>query len=382
MGTVILTLLLAGGQTSAKTIQRESQTFVRAQTPAQLYAAGIAAAAAKRWDVAAQRFREAIAGDATEHAGYFPHYWLGVAYDELHDTARAAAEWRESQRQRAIAGTPEEAAMKARMSAQMRSVVPPRPPVPQPVPKPVPTQPIHQPLPPPVPVTTVGVMRLDTVTTAPTGTTAPTSATATTSTMTAVTDTAAATDTTAAILEHHHDLSTPEGQLFNEIDQRFRALNPGQMLVNAPQTMRVGVAERFVLRIASAGQNAGIAADLSGPSTTSEIHVTPTMRATLAGNGFTIAPISPEEQFIGGGSFTEWSWQVTPTDSGDHELVVSVMVVLDGRVKAIPKVWPVHVSANVGLTLSHFFASYWQWIITALIIPLAGLFWRRRKKEA
>ncbi len=375
MGTlVILTLLFAGGQTSAKTFQRESQLSVRVQTPAQLYAAGIAAAAAKRWDVAAQRFREAIAGDATERAGYFPHYWLGVAYDELHDTAKAVAEWRESQRQRAIAGTPEEAAMKARMSAQMRSVVL------HPL---VPIQPIARPLPPPVPNTTQGdVKRLDTAPTAPSGTTATTSATATTSTTTAATDTAAATDTTVTIPDHHHDVSTPEGQLLDEIDKRFRALNPGQMVVSAPRTMRVGVAERFVLRIASAGQNAGIAADLSGPSTTSEIHVTPTMRATLAGNGFTIAPISPEEQFIGGGSFTEWSWQVTPTDSGDHQLVVSVMVVLDGRVKAIPKVWPVHVSVNAGLTLSHFFASYWQWIITALIIPLVGVFWQRRKKEA
>jgi hypothetical protein len=360
MGTlVILTLLLAGGQPSARVLQRDSHVFVRVQTPEQLYAAGVAAAAAKQWDVAAQRFREAIAGDPTERAGYFPHYWLGVAYDELHDTAKALAEWRESLRQRAIAGTPEEAAMKKRMSAHMRFAVLPSLPGPS----------THLPLPPQG--TTQGErMMIDTAATATTGTTA-------TASTTAATDTAATTDTTATIPEHHHDLSTPDGKLFHEIDQRFQELNPGQMLINAPHTMRVGVTERFILRIAAAGQTAGLATDLSGPSTTSEIHVTPLMRATLAGNGFTITPLSPEEQYIAGGP-AEWSWQVMPTVSGDHDLVLSVQVELDGRVKAIPKVWPVHVSANP----VHFFATYWQWIITALIIPLVVIFLQQRKKKA
>ncbi len=368
MGSLLVftLLFLPGGQPSGKLI-------VRVETPAQIYAAGIAGAKARQWNVAAERFRQAIERDGTERAGYFPHYWLGVAYDELHETAKALAEWRESQRQRAIAGTHEETAMKARMSALMRSAALPR----------MTIRRIVAP-PPPPPVSQTGTSIADSTVTGTTGTPASTTTppTATATTTSAATTAVVASDT-AAIPEHHHDSLTPEGQLFTEIDQRFQALNPGQILINAPHVMRVGVTEEFVLRIASAGQNAGISTNLpaNGQSSTSEIHVTPMMSATLAGKGFTIEKTSPEEQMVGTGSFTEWSWQVTPAESGDLVLVANVMVKLDDRVKAIPNRWPVQVSPNVGRSVSIFLASNWQWLSTTLIIPLILLGWRQRKKR-
>ena len=322
------------------------------QTAAQSYRDGIAAAQGKQWDAAAEHFRQAIARDPNERPGYLPHYWLGVAYDELHETANAFAEWRESQRQGAIRGTPEEAIIKQRMSAHMHTaahpsfhVILPPPPQPQPVPQPQ-------------------VLRTTTVTETAAMTTATTGTTATTT-------------------EHHHDPTTPEGQLFNEIDQRFRALNPGELLISAPRKMRVAVPDQFILRIAAANQNDGISSDLptGAQTSTSILHVTPTMRATLAGTGFTIQSTSQEEQLIGGGSFTEWAWQVTPLESGNRELVATVYVVLDGKVKGIPKRWPVHVRANAGRWFSQFLAANWTWLSSTLLIPLFLFFWRQRKKQ-
>jgi len=200
-------------------------------------------------------------------------------------------------------------------------------------------------------------------------------------TVTATTRTTSTTGTTRTTTAGQ----TPEQQLNADIDRRFRELNPGEMLINAPHEMRVGMAERFVLRIASVGQNKGITADLpaGAQNATSEVHVTPTMRAKLSGNGFVIEKTSPEEQIIGGGTFTEWLWQVTPTDSGDHELVANVQVVLDGRPKAFPaKFWLVHVKPNVIRSTKLFIKSNWQWLLTAMIIPLAGFLWRQRKKKA
>lgn len=208
-----------------------------------------------------------------------------------------------------------------------------------------------------------------------------TAITGTTGTMsTETTDTSVTTSTTTPSTTSTAFTLTPEEQ---QIDNEFKAMNPGKMLINAPQTMRVGVAERFVLRIASAGQSAGMADDLpaSGQSTTSVLHVTPKIHATLAGNGFTIQNTSPEEQVIGGGSFTEWSWNVIPTESGDRELVVSIQVVLKEGVKAIPKRWPVHVSPNARRSASLFFAKNWQWLSSTLLIPLLLFFWRQRKKQ-
>src|SRR5947209_2439245 len=207
-----------------------------------------------------------------------------------------------------------------------------------------------------------------------------------TSPTTTMTETAAmttATTDTAAPPEHHHDPTTTEGQLWNEIDQKFRSLNPGELLISAPDEMRVAVPETVVLRIAAANQNDGIGSDLpkGGQTSTSTIHVTPTMRATLAGTGFTIESTSQEEQLIGGGSYTEWSWQVTPTESGNRELVATVYVEIDGKVKGVPRRWLVHVSANAGHSTSLFFAKNWQWLSSTLLIPLVLFFWQQRKKQ-
>ncbi|MBV8546907.1 MAG: hypothetical protein JO088_19375 [Acidobacteria bacterium] len=207
--------------------------------------------------------------------------------------------------------------------------------------------------------------------------TAAMSTTGSTSTMT--TSTTATTGTTATTTSS----LTPEEQLTIEIDQRFQKLNPGELLISGPHEMRVATPEPFILRIASKGQSDGIGSGLpsGGQTSMSELHVTPTMRAELTGTGFTILKTSDERQIIGGGSFTEWSWQVTPTESGNRELVATVYVELDSRSKGFPKRWPVHVSADIGQSLSHFLASNWQWLSSTLLIPLVVFFWRQRKKQ-
>jgi hypothetical protein len=363
----VLPLLAILGQTRSTQLHIDPRVLI-VQTAAQSYKAGIAAAEAKQWDVAANDFRQAIERDPNERPGYFPHYWLGVADDELHQTAKAFAEWRESQRQGAIKGTPEEAAMKKRMLAHMQMASHPTDIV------------LPLPLPPPPPPPQPPVILTQTF---PTETSAVVPTTTMTETEAMTTATAATTTTgTATTTEHQHDPTTPEGQLFNEIDQRFKALNPGKVLISAPHEMRVAVAQPFVVRIAAANQSDGINSDLpaGGQTHTSTMLITPTMRATLDGAGFAIQRTSDERQFIGGGSFTEWSWQVTPAESGNRELVVTVYVELDTRSKGFATRWPVHVSANTGQSVSHFFATYWQWLLTTLIIPLV-LFWRRQKTQ-
>ncbi|HEX3577766.1 MAG TPA: hypothetical protein VHY33_04305 [Thermoanaerobaculia bacterium] len=361
----VLPLLAILAQTRSAQLRVDPRVLV-VQTAAQSYKAGIAAAEAKRWDLAAEDFRQAIKLDPNERPGYFPHYWLGLAYDELHQTSNAFAEWRESQRQGAIKGTPEEGAMKQRMSAHMKMAV--RPPVHIVLPLPLP-----QPSPPPAPQPHVILSQTSTTDTGLTTTSSETAA---------MTTGATETTGTATTTEHHHDTTTTEGQLWSEIDRKFRELNPGVLFISAPTEMRVAVPQTFVLRIAPANQSAEISSDLptGGQTSTSTIHLTPTMRATLAGSGFTIQSNSSEEQIIGGGSYTEWSWQVTPLESGNRELVATVYVEIDGKVKGVAKRWPVHVSANAGRSFSQFLGTYWQWLLTTLIIPLV-LFWRRQKKQ-
>jgi hypothetical protein len=234
-------------------------------------------------------------------------------------------------------------------------------------------------VPPPTGTTATMMTSIDTSGTAMDTSATDTSATTSGSTSTEATDTTSTTATTPTATIS----GTPEEQLNIEIDQRFQKLNPGELLISGLHEMRVAAPEPFILRIASKGQSDGMDSDLpsGGQTSTSELHVTPTMRAELTGTGFTILRTSDERQIIGGGSFTEWSWHVTPTESGNRELVATVYVELDGRSKGFPKRWPVHVSANIGQSVSLFVAKNWQWLSSTLLIPLVLFFWRQRKKQ-
>ena len=117
MAFVFTFLLALLGQPHVTQVRVAPHVFV--QSAAELYKEGLKAASAKQWDAAAEHFREAIARDGKERPNYFPHYWLGVAYDS--ETSKAFTEWGESRRQGAIKGTSEEAVMKQRMKAHMQT---------------------------------------------------------------------------------------------------------------------------------------------------------------------------------------------------------------------------------------------------------------------
>jgi hypothetical protein len=65
--------------------------------------------------------------------------------------------------------------------------------------------------------------------------------------------------------------------------------------------------------------------------TKTEIETTPVstkMKMTLKGADFDITPLSSEEQIVGGGSPTEWEWDVVPRHAGTLRLHMAAVVEL------------------------------------------------------
>lgn len=151
--------------------------------------------------------------------------------------------------------------------------------------------------------------------------------------------------------------------------------------------MKVGRPARVIARMAAAGEDAHITENLPHNAATivKQQHITPTMSLALAGDAFDIATASPTEQLIGGGSFTEWRWDVKPKSSGQRRLDLHIVAILrvDGEEKqkelsVITRKVLVHADP-IGAT-GQFIVSYWEYLSSTIIIPLALFFYHGRRK--
>jgi hypothetical protein len=357
--------------------------LLTAQLRTSLYYEGVRAAVAGDLRRANDLLSCAVRDNDQEAPNYYVHYWLGVVRQKLGDREGALREWHLSVRQGvAVDRTDVTARLRAleeghpiqSMPQPERPVTMSRPPRPTTLPR------TTLPAPPPPETTTIAMATMPTETAARTTTT-----TMVTSTM--PTSTTAATTTAATTTEAPHAHTGPDASAFDEIDRRFKELSPGEVVFTAPETMRVADTYEVSLRIAAKDQNAGILEGLpdGATSTMAQEHITPVMEARLSGGaGVDVQALGKDEQSVAGGGFAEWRWNVTPKRSGSQRLTATLIAHLtypNGR--DIPKTVrtltrKVEVSANAGDSIKTFFASYWQWLTTTLIIPIGLFLYRRR----
>jgi hypothetical protein len=108
------------------------------------------------------------------------------------------------------------------------------------------------------------------------------------------------------------------------------------------------------------------------------IRLTPRMRASLSAPGFDFTPRDAQEQVVKSGEPTVWVWTLVPTSTGSLTLVFTLegILTVDGKETAIrPPALTVPVRVEVNPLL--FFEKYWQWLMTAIVIPLVVFFGKR-----
>ena len=121
---------------------------------------------------------------------------------------------------------------------------------------------------------------------------------------------------------------------------------------------------------------------------TEEIRIAPVMKARLidiSGNQFTIIPITPEEQFLEFNSYTRWVWNVTPLSEGNHQLALSVDVVLNDKGKTI-EVYDdfiyVYSTQTFISKVWDFFLENWKWFASSLFLPLFYFLFKHFRKKS
>lgn len=183
--------------------------------------------------------------------------------------------------------------------------------------------------------------------------------------------------------------------LDDRLQQAVDGLPLGDVIFHHPEEMQLRKQETVQVRI-SQDQKTDLLRGLpaNGITERDQIKISTSMKVRLSGDAnFDIKPLADEEQLVTKKDYTEWSFTVLPLRKGNWPLHLVVTAVIrtpwgTEKYKDYPvkdefvqvRVTPFHV-------IEYFVGDNWQWILTALLIPLAAGAWKwsagvRKKKRA
>lgn len=161
------------------------------------------------------------------------------------------------------------------------------------------------------------------------------------------------------------------------LDGILEKLDWGNIAFNAPDSMRLKRPAVIQLLLSTRETAESLQAQLKavGSRESARVQVSDRMEARLTGHGFDIVAITPEIQAVSRQQNTEWKWDIKPTDAGKQHLHLTLSAILqvDGEKTSrtirtfdrdieVNVTWPERFSAFVG--------SYWQWLWTAVLVPV------------
>lgn len=124
-----------------------------------------------------------------------------------------------------------------------------------------------------------------------------------------------------------------------------------------------------------------------GERTTGKIQISRVVQAKLDSRDFDITNITPDRQVIIGGRNTTWRWSLKAKTPGPNKLVkitISAIVLVDGeRTESYIDTYNGVIKINItpGQRINRWLKDNWQWAWGALLIPILGFFYNKRKKK-
>jgi hypothetical protein len=171
-----------------------------------------------------------------------------------------------------------------------------------------------------------------------------------------------------------------------EIDRVIEALPRANVAFNAPSTLRLD--EPAVIQLLLSGRRSirQLKEQITalGRREGARIVATDLMEAHLVGSGFKIEAITPTVQPASGAGATEWKWEVEPTKAGTRRLylTLSALLELEGKQSVYTvRTFERRLDVRVPLRerLSGFAGRNWQWLWTALLLPVGARMLRQRR---
>jgi hypothetical protein len=184
--------------------------------------------------------------------------------------------------------------------------------------------------------------------------------------------------------EPPHPVGTLPGITGDNMDDALGALEPANIAFNTPTELHLDEEEavRLLVSREQAIEELQKQLEAAGREEGHRIEVSDVMVATLTGLDFDIERTTDARQPVLSTGVTMWGWSVEPTEPGTRSLhlTISALIDVDGTeetytVKTFDRTWTVVVPWPDRVT--GFAGENWQWLWTAILLPLAALVWRR-----
>jgi hypothetical protein len=175
--------------------------------------------------------------------------------------------------------------------------------------------------------------------------------------------------------------------LYEDIDAAYEDLPWASVAFNAPETIGRGetVAIELLLSLRKTVERLKRQITEAGARVGARVQVTDVMEARLTGTDFEILAVSPERQRVTAGEDTSWNWDVRPTRTGKLRLHVTLtgFLRIDGeREPRAIRTFDHELDVRVKwfARISTFVGDNWQWLWTAILVPI-GLWLARRRSN-
>jgi hypothetical protein len=182
----------------------------------------------------------------------------------------------------------------------------------------------------------------------------------------------------------HHRSQRPPSTGFRNVDQALRDLPLGSVAFNTPRSLATGQTAEIHLLVSVRRSIGELKAAITeaGLKEGARVRLSDQMVADLTGLGFQIEPETEEQQAVSTERPTEWRWQIAPTRTGTLHLHLTLSaVILTPTGSRFYTIRTFERTLNIKVTWSHRLTSFvsgnWQWLWTAILVPLALILYRR-----
>ena len=173
-----------------------------------------------------------------------------------------------------------------------------------------------------------------------------------------------------------------------DVDRLLEEMELGTIAFNVPANINIDDSPQIQLILSLAETIEKLKQSISGEGEKvgATIRVSDRMEARLSGYMFQITAITPEIQAVSKRQQTEWKWEVQPKKEGRHKLHLTLAALLEVDEHSTPRVirtFDKIIVVNVTMTkkIGLFIKNNWQWLWAAILVPVVGWLWKRRKKQ-
>lgn len=171
------------------------------------------------------------------------------------------------------------------------------------------------------------------------------------------------------------------------VDRILSRLELGNVAFNAPATLwvRETAIIELLLSMQHSIEELQKAITAPGEKAGARVRISNEMEARLSGPGFKIEAITPEVQAVSASEPTQWKWEIEPTKSGSHHIHLTLSAHLQVEGQRVPRlIRTFERSIRVNVTWREraglFLSGNWQWLWTAILVPVVPWLLRRWKR--